>query len=201
MNLSNLFIAQSEKPPHLQPVDLDALAPFHRALLTIDGTVTQFITAYTLEPIEVQLIDQQTRRLSANHVWLGAPEGTTVIDRQVLLQSPRNQEKHARIYAYAISSIVRDRLPDDVQQGLYLGAQGLGALLHQSQMETRRELLWYGREQMRDDAPDALQHLRHEMFLSRTYRIIADGKPMMLITEKFPCSVADSGSALRHIPR
>ena len=39
---SDLFVAQFDRPADLQPVNMRALSPFHRALLVIDGTVTNF---------------------------------------------------------------------------------------------------------------------------------------------------------------
>jgi hypothetical protein len=51
--LKDLFAAQSSKPETLREVNLRALSPFQRALLVIDGTVTKFIEAYTMEPVEI----------------------------------------------------------------------------------------------------------------------------------------------------
>lgn len=179
--VSNLFVAQSAKPAQLNPIDLCTLTPFQRALLVIDGTVTQFIKAYTMEPVEIVQLNQSTQRLSADHVWLEAPKGTVVLDRQVLLRG----EYSSTLYAYAVSLIVLDRLPDMVKQGLAVEGEGLGRLLRRSRMENRREKLWYGLEHARE-LPDAIRHLAGEAFISRTYRIIAGGQPMMLINEKFP---------------
>jgi hypothetical protein len=49
-----IFVAQDQRPGHLEDVDLTRLSPFERALLVIDGTVTRFLEAHTLEPIDVQ---------------------------------------------------------------------------------------------------------------------------------------------------
>ena len=37
-----------------------------------------------------------------------------------------------------------------------------------------------------NDLPDIISHLEKEEFISRTYRIMAGGQPLMLINEKFP---------------
>src|SRR3990172_4462473 len=74
--LSDLFVAQFAKPPDLGIVNLRALTPFQRALLVIDGTVTKFIEAYTMEPVTVRIISHEQRRLSAENAWLEAEAGT-----------------------------------------------------------------------------------------------------------------------------
>jgi chorismate-pyruvate lyase len=48
-----------------------------------------------------------------------------------------------------------------------------------------REILWYGRERGRLLPPE-LGRMAHGEVLSRTYRVIANGQPMMIINEKFP---------------
>ena len=51
--MKDLFVAQFAKPSDLEEMNLSQLTPFQRALLTIDGTVTQLIEAYTFSPVEV----------------------------------------------------------------------------------------------------------------------------------------------------
>ncbi|RMF84996.1 MAG: DUF98 domain-containing protein [Nitrospinota bacterium] len=179
--MSDLFVAQFAKPTQFEEINLRALTPFQRALLVIDGTVTKFIETYTLEPIEIVRLGQHTQALSADHVWLEAPQGTEVVARQVILRG-----KYSYIlYAYAVSLIVPARLPDQIRQGLEVEGGALGRILLSGQMETRREVLWYGRERLHP-LPEPIQHLTDGEFLSRTYRIIAGGQPLMLINEKFP---------------
>ncbi len=45
--------AQASRPPELDELDLRTLTPFQRALLVLDGTVTKFIEAYTMEPLDI----------------------------------------------------------------------------------------------------------------------------------------------------
>ena len=56
-----LFVAQDDKPATLREINLARLTPFQRGLLVTDGTVTQFIEAYTFMPVEVVLL-QQTKQ-------------------------------------------------------------------------------------------------------------------------------------------
>ena len=179
--LKDLFVAQSAKPSQLLEINLRALTPFQRALLTIDGTVTKFIEAYTMEPVGIIILAQEKKQLPADHVWLDAQKGTEVISRQVLLRGMYSN----RVYAYALSLVVPYRIIDITKKELELDAEGLGRFLLSSRIETYREILWYGKESS-FQLPDAIDHLAQVEFISRTYRIIAGGEPIMLISEKFP---------------
>lgn len=182
--LSDLLVAQVEKPPHLIDANLRTLTPYQRALLTIDGTVTKFIEAYCMEPVNVSLLDQDVHSLEAAHPWLEIEEGTQVISRQVLLQGKYSNT----LYAYAVSLLVHDQLPEMVREDLKDHPGGIGRVLIKNRLETRREVLWYGREHI-EDLPDPVCHLTDGRFISRTYRIVCKGNPFMLINEKFPVSV------------
>jgi len=162
-------------------VNLRALTPFQRALLVIDGTVTKFIEAYTLEPVQTVHLGQESRPLTSDQPWLEAEEGTEVLARRVFLEG-----KYTRtVYAYAVSLVVPDRLPEAARESLKDDAGSLGRILLSAQLETRREVLWYGREHL-SDVPDPIRRLEGVPAISRTYRIISRGRPLMLINEKFP---------------
>lgn len=178
--LQELFVAQASRPAHWSEVNLRALTPYQRALLMIDGTVTKFIEAYTLEPVEVLRLSQFTQRLAEYHCWLAAQKEAHVMVREVLLRSRYGRTP----LAYAVSLIMPERLQPAVRRGLEGDGQSLGRLLLDCQVETRRELLWYGRERS-ERLPEDLRHLSGRELLARTYRIIAQGQPIMLINEKF----------------
>ena len=180
-----LFIAQDDKPTTLKKINLTRLTPFQRGLLVTDGTVTQFIEAYTLMPVEVTLLQQSKQTLSTENTWLQLPTGTEIISRQVVLQSHSQETSSPIIHTYADSLIVPQRLPESVLNGLESDKWGLGGLLRGSALETRRELLWCGMEIL-TDLPPAIEHLEGETFISRTYRVFSDQEPLMLINEKFP---------------
>ena len=61
-------------------------------------------------------------------------------------------------------------------------------------METSRDVLWYGRQRF-DDLPESIAKENGTEFLSRTYRIIAGGSPVMLINENFPLYSGDQSPA------
>jgi chorismate-pyruvate lyase len=182
----DLMLMQATRPAHLAPVDLRKLSPFQRALLAIDGTVTKFIEAYTLEPIEVVKLLQQPQMLNQAHPLLQTPAETPLIARQVLLQGRYS----STIYAYAASLLLPQRLPLDLMKHLEVAPAGLGRILLDSHLENRREILWYGIEDKANwlnTLPISLIHLG-ETWLSRTYRILVQQQPVMLINEKFPLS-------------
>ena len=183
--LSDLLIAQIQRPPQWQDANLRALTPFQRSLLSIDGTVTKFIEAYTMEPVCVELIDQDVHNLEVDHPWLEIEAGTAVISRQVLLRGKYSQT----LYVYAVSLLVYDQLPEEVREDLRLYPGGIGRVLIKNQLETRREVLWYGREDIQQ-LPEPVASLADGRFLSRTYRIICQDTPFMLINERFPLSLS-----------
>ncbi|MFQ5773774.1 MAG: chorismate--pyruvate lyase family protein [Kiloniellaceae bacterium] len=175
------FAAQFAKPAELRPIDPRDLTPFQRALLVCDGTVTKFIEVYTMEPVDVACLDCTKFRLTDDDPWLDARPGSEIARRRVILRGARS----GALYAYAVASIVLGRLPPEVRERLEVQGQSLGRILSDRRMETRREVLWYGREQARD-LPEAVRRLSDGRFLTRTYRIMFGGGPIALITEKFP---------------
>ncbi len=183
--MKDLFIAQYAKPLDLEEINLSQLTPFQRALLVTDGTVTRFIEAHTFSPVEVVLLHQETQTLPADHVWLETEKGTEVIARRVMLQTGHTRGKQPIAHTYATSLIVSDRIPQAIREGLTFKGKGLGQLLQRSGLETRRDLLWWGISHPKD-LPEAFLRLEGQPFLSRTYRIVTDGHPIMLIREQFP---------------
>jgi len=182
--LSGLFVAQVHRPADLRPINLRALSPPQRALLVIDGTVTKFLEAYTMERIEVVGLGQTLDTLDEDNPWLDSPKGARVLFREVLLRGAWSRTP----FAYAVSEIAVERLPDEAQRKILDGSEGLGRILLSAQLETRREVLWCGRATL-DELPHAIHQLEGRDFIVRTYRIIAGEKPLMVITEKFPAEI------------
>ena len=180
-----LFVAQDHKPETLKRINLAQLTAFQRGLLVADGTVTRFIEAYTLMPVEVTLLQQTKQTLSTGHTWLQLSAGAEIISRQAVLHTHSRGKSSPRIHTYADSLIVPKRLPESILNGLESDKQGLGGLLQHSDLETRRELLWCGIEVL-TDLPSAVAHLEGEKFISRAYRVLANQEPLMMINEKFP---------------
>ena len=176
-----LFSAQKERPEGLRALDPADLPLLLRILLVTDGTLTQLLEAYTLEKVEVILLEQQTRTLGEDNPWLEASQGTQVIDRQIMLRGMAS----GTVYGFANSTLVVSRLSAGVLDGLEYGAEGLGRLLNSSRAEVRRERLWFGQETFCPPAKSTGYQAGQE-FLSRSYRMVSGGLPLNLINEKFP---------------
>jgi len=176
-----LFIAQLARPSELQSINLRTLSPFQRALLVIDGTVTEFLQAYTMEPVQVIRLSQTRQRLPEANEWLETAAGAPVLAREVMI---RGKYSHT-LHVYALSFVAAERLPAEVREELEGQGEGLGRILGKSDMETRREALWYGR-QAENELPERVKERWSGEFIVRTYRIIWHGSPIMLIHEKFP---------------
>ncbi len=179
--LKDLILAQGTEQAAWVGINLRTLSPFQRALLVIDGTVTKFIESYMMEPVDVVRLTQELQRLPEDHAWLEAPMGTEVITRQVLLRG-RNS---LTVYAYAASLLIPDRLPEAVKQKLEVDIGGIGRILLNSRMESFREVLWFGRERV-NALPVNIRNFFGDGLISRTYRIFYNGRPTILINEKFP---------------
>jgi chorismate-pyruvate lyase len=181
-----LFLAQNQRPAHLAAVRPDELSPLQRGLLVIDGTVTTFLSAWALESVAVQPLSQRgavlpVASMPLAETWLDAPAGTPVMERSVLLVGARSQT----LFAFAESVICTERLPAALRTGLLSGGLSLGQLLLLPGFESRREGLWYGREHPATLSP-AVAALTEPDFLTRTYRVSAESRPLMLVTERFP---------------
>lgn len=178
---ADVFLAQSERPPGLHAVDFASLSAYQRSLLVIDGTVTRFIEAWWLETVRIRRITQESVRLSAAEHWLGLAAGATAIRREVLLLGARS----GRLFAWAETLLADARLPAGVQDQLGQEDGGLGRILINTASETRREGLWCGVEERA--APAAWSAGSPPLrWLTRSYRVIAAGQPLMWITERFP---------------
>lgn len=108
------------------------------------------------------------------------PKGSVVSSRRVLLRGGHS----GHIHASAASLVVPERVKDAVGRPLDRIPEGLGRMLLSGRTEQYRELLWYGKEAA-SDLPGEIRSLASEYCLSRTYRIIVNKMPVMMITEWF----------------
>lgn len=178
---ATVFVAQDARPAGLAAVDFTALAPLQRGLLAIDGTVTQFLEAWMLEPVTVRLLGQREERVAAGERWLDLPPGGVALRRSVLLVGGHS----GRAYAWAESLIAAHWVTPEVRRALERDSGGLGRILIGAGTETRRECLWFGREPGAAAPAEARAAWGGDL-LVRSYRVLAGGRPAMLITERFP---------------
>ena len=176
-----VFVEMARRPSSLTAVDVSALLPAQRALLVIDGTVTKFLEAYYLEPVTVERLQQTDDRATEFEAeWLRCSPGDALLRRSVLLRGGSS----ARVFAWADSLLLPQRLSPAMRAGLETEPGGLGRIIIDSGMETRRECLWFGWQQVDEGrAPVAAGE-----YLVRSYRILSGGRPLMMVTERFPAA-------------
>lgn len=182
--LVDLQTAEDLRPEDLSPVNLRALAPFQRALLVIDGTVTKFIEAYQLEPVVTQRLQHLQVRTDGGSGLLEAPQGSLVLRRSVELIGAMSR----RSYALATANVLLESLPENIRLELESEQSSLGRVLNQAGWESRREILWFGKGHPRQ--PNGFpEETTDRDFLIRCYKIVARQRPVALITEHFPSRI------------
>ena len=157
-----------------------SLSLFQKVLLATDGTVTQLLELYTGLPVKVHKLAQEL--IHSDHPdILNTKAKDKVLKRAILLRSSTQN------LLYAESYFVIDRLPDTMHRQLLESDQPIGLLWRAERMETYREVISYTRQPDRSLS----QHFSvadSEDFLSRSYLIFRQQKPLGMITEKFPAS-------------
>ena len=156
------------------------LPPFLRALLVTDGTVTKTLEAYFWEPVEVQTLQQDLVPAERPIDWIGVRPGDRVLIRRARLRGTDS----ARVYASAFSVIRTELIPEAFRRRLIDREIGIGVLIRDSGLESYREVLEVGLDQSRE-GDDSEAPAGTELVL-RTYRIIIERAPVILITEGFP---------------
>ena len=158
------------------------LSDIERILLVSDGTFTYQLETFVREPIGVEILSNQLLPLSwSEATLLNRGEGSLAWNRRTLL---RGRDSTAA-YAYATSLIDDHGLNPDFRAELRDTTSGIGHLLAKYRIGTFRELLTY---HLDDGAQYAhyLPKFRKSAFLSKTYRIIFEGRPIMVVTENMP---------------
>jgi chorismate-pyruvate lyase len=160
---------------------LAELPAFLRALLVTDGTVTKILEAYFWEPVEVETLQQDLVTAERPIDWVGVRPGDRVLIRRARLRGVDS----GRVYANAFSVIRPELIPETFRQRLIDREIGIGVLIRDSGLESYREVLEVGVE----PAVDARGSGGEADSVYRTYRIIIDRKPVILITEGFPLAI------------
>jgi chorismate-pyruvate lyase len=158
------------------------LSDIERILLVSDGTFTYQLETFVREPIGVEILSNQLVPLSRDAAGLlNRGEGSLAWYRRTLLRGSNS----SAAYAYATSFIDDHGLNPDFRAELRDTTSGIGHLLAKYRMGTFRELLTY---HLDDGAPYAhyLPEFRNSAFLSKTYRIIFEDRPIMVVTENMP---------------
>jgi len=158
-----------------------------------DGTVTEILAAWASETIGVQTLEQRRIAWPARSQERAADFSDRVVDALgvdrgesiVLRTSVLRGVDTGAPYLYARTAIVPRRLCAPLRSELDEGAAPIGRLLLEHRVETIRDILEAG-VQRAGAAARLLGVHEDETLLTRTYRIVIDGRPAMLITEKLP---------------
>ena len=164
-----------------EQIAMQQLPAILRTLLVTDGTVTKLLEAYFWEPIEVVTHSLTSTTLPTPLPWLGACADERVLLRDVQLRGVSSGRNFASAF-----SVVRLQVFDDARvKALVAGEIGLGVLIRDSGLESYRELLELNAQKSsaKSHAVDDLT----DIDVQRTYRIIANGSPAIVISETFPC--------------
>jgi chorismate-pyruvate lyase len=171
---------QHKRPAHLRDVDARSLSPLHRILLSTDGTVTTLLEAIALEPIEADVLERA--HLDAHHLrdWID-PDASEPVERHVALRGAQS----GQLYAVATSLLLHSRLGPAVVKSLRSARKGIGEALRSTRTESYRELLWYGLGASDRMLPRYFA-AQFRSCLTRAYRILSKGSPIMVVQESFP---------------
>jgi chorismate-pyruvate lyase len=156
------------------------LTRFQRLLVATDGTVTQLLEIYAGEPVEVVKLEQAFDTADGGDADLGVPIDEKVLRREILLRSGHSR----RNLLHARSVVVLARVDPGLVDDLLATDRPLGLLLGERRTETFREVLWAGTE----PAGAVGAHFGIDAaaeVVARTYRIVAGGRPVALVTERF----------------
>jgi chorismate-pyruvate lyase len=134
--------AQAERPARLADVPFEELPTALRLLLASEGTLAAALEAAALAPIVADVEGHEAMRLDADNArWLRAHPGDTALSRRTALRVAST----GRLLVHADSVLLLDRLPPEFTDTLAHASGGLGQAFTALALETRRELLWFGR--------------------------------------------------------
>ncbi len=177
--------AQTERPARLSDVPFAQLPTELRLLLAYEGTLAGALEAVVLAPIIADVEGHEEMRLDADHArWLCARPGQPALSRRTALRTATT----GQLLVHADSVLLLDRLPAEFVAALAQAPGGLGEAFAALALETRRELLWFGRTPLRGLRPGD-RALAGSTGVSRCYRLIVDAVPVCCIEESFPDTV------------
>ncbi len=158
-----------------------ALSPVHKILLTIDGSVTRILEALRGEEIKVDTEKQEMMPASAQVAKdLGIAKGSDVNYRIVNLRDSKG------VLVRAISHAPISRLGKKIREDIMRKDAPIGKILSSHNMEVRREIMDFGIIRSNGHLSRVFGIAVDSPLLTRRYRIIHKGKPLIFIQEIFP---------------
>jgi chorismate-pyruvate lyase len=179
------FVLQDTRPPHLHQLNLAELDPTLRCLLFTDGTVTRTLEVQALSRVSVEVLSQTTTSALEPHAQcLEVPHGMEALRRRVAIGAGRGAP-----VMWAESHIIPSRLPKGFIDVLGNASDGIGESLQQVQLESWRDMLWFGLDAL--PAWSEVERQPESVALTRLYRVITNGRPALLISESFAVRRSD----------
>lgn len=160
--------------------------PITRLLLTSDGTVTSYLRALFLSPIDIEVKDQGEGEAGGDLAdYLEIDPSEKVINRTVWLKT-----KDSRL-VYASSNLPATKIDDGLYKELKEKRKPLGMLLGEYNIPVYKDLIEIGEVESRGIATDLGLHA-DSLFWARHYRLNIDGGARASITEVFSPLVFNS---------
>jgi len=154
-----------------------SLSPVQRSVLGSDGSFTLLLTALLGHEVNVALIEQRIDRMPHYGEAIQLPTGARILNRNVRLYVEQD-----RNIVFASSVIALDRIPGPLANDLLAGQETIGRILRKHRLETFRELVDWGSAPTPEEAAG---HFPDAEMMYRSYRIISNGMPVMIVTEFF----------------
>lgn len=159
------------------------LSPVQKMLLGTDGSVTNLLEVITAGQIEIETLVQKVmpadeavaRELQIN-------PGEEVNFRIVLLKKKASREA----LVYAVSHTPLKRLDASFKDDLTRADIPIGVILKKHHIESRRDITSTAFSSAAEEHCRAFGVFSREIMLSRSYRIIRHGQPLISIQETFP---------------
>lgn len=170
--------------------DTRSLGLIQRVMLATDGTLTDTVQAIFNEPIGLNKLSISVAPAPEPIDVLALEAGEQIMERKVLIFG----ETTGRSYVYAESILAVRRLPEPFRAAVLTSDEPLGRLWSRHKLETWKELLSVTSGTL--PHPDSFFSVNDSReLLTRTYRVLSGGQPLMLIAEYFPAAYAEHSAA------
>jgi len=178
--------------------EVGTLSPMQKILLGTDGSVTTLLENALDCQVTVRTLSQEVVPADEGvAASLGIRPGEPVNHRIVTL----NESGSERALLYAVSDTPLSRLDPSFRDDLMRADIPIGRIMQMHRIEARRELDDVRVCRAGTAISDVLGIFRHEPLLSRRYRIITGGEPLITIRETFPyCNFTDEARVIVEAP-
>lgn len=173
----------SSAPQRIGELDLSRLSLLQKLIISSDGTLTRMLEVILGENLSTIKLSESVQPNSQPLDALALPAGAPILRRKILLQG----QSSGRNWLYADSSIALERTAPDFRAQLLDSQTPIGKLWLEHQVATFKDII-AAEQHPAGELADYFAIQPQESLLSRTYRVLNDSQPVMLITEKFPAA-------------